>query len=228
MSLRKTFLALGLLLLVGVWGACVDVPSGPVTNISPDFRSQARFVHSIPGGAAGDVKIDGASVGSAAFGTPLGYVNVASGSRSVAFGSAAAQNLSFGSEQQSTMLIYQSSAVGAVSYLNLLEGHKDKNNGKAGVAKVKFVNAAWDCGSVTFRVDSATGTVLSTAAFATAPQYVELAPGTRTVYAIADSGTPKYQSIIAASAYEDGKMYTIVVAGKGATFQAMKMEDRRP
>lgn len=188
MSLRKLFLALGLLLLVGVWGACVDVPNGPGTLINPNYRSQARFVHAVPGGAAGDLKVDGTTIGNIALGSATGYADIASGSRSVVFGAAAAQNLSFGSEQQSTFAIY-SDATGALAYLNLLEGHKDKNNGKAGKAKVKFVNVAQGSANVSFRDGSPTGPDLATGvAFASTPQYTELDPATRTIHAASNGG----------------------------------------
>ncbi len=188
MSLRKLFLTLGLLLLIGVWGACVDVPNGPVTKINPDFRSQARFVHAIPGGAAGDVKVDGATIGNIALGAATGYSDIASGTRSVAFGASAAQNLSFGSEQQSTFVIY-SDPTGATAYLNLIEGHKDKNNGKVGTAKVKFVNVAQGSANVTFREGSLTGAnLVSDAAYASARVYSEVAAGPRAVYAISNGG----------------------------------------
>ena len=188
MSLRQFFLALGLLLLIGVWGACVDVPSGPGTIVNPDFRSQARFVNVRPGSPTGDVSVDGVTIGTIALGAATGYSDIASGTRSVVFGTSPAQNLSFGSGQQSTFAIY-ADAAGAVAYLNLLEGHKDKNNGKAGTAKVKFVNLATGSGNVSFRSDSVNGTDLrSTVAFASAPQYTEVTPGSRALYAISNGG----------------------------------------
>lgn len=188
MSLRQIFLALGLLLLIGVWGACVDVPSGPGTIINPDFRSQARFVHAFPGSPAGDVKVDGATIGNIALGAATGYSDIASGTRSVVFGTFPAQNLSFGSEQQSTFAIY-ADATGALTYLNLLEGDAKKNNGKAGTAKVKFVNLATGSANVSFRSDSVNGADLrATVAFASAPQYTEVTPGSRAIFAISNGG----------------------------------------
>lgn len=186
MSLRQIFLALGLLLLIGVWGACVEIPNATVIN--QDFRSQARFVHARPGSPSGDVKVDGVTIGTIALGAATGYSEIASGTRSVVFGTSPAQNLSFGSEQQSTFAIY-SDATGALAYLNLLEGHINKNNGKAGTAKVKFVNLATGSGNVSFRSDSVNGTDLRAAvAFATAPQYTEVTPGTRAIFAASSGG----------------------------------------
>ena len=228
MSLRKLFLALGLLLLIGVWGACVDIPDSGTGF--PDFRSQVRFVHAVPGGAAGEVKVDGATIGNLTAGAATGYSDVASGSRSVAFGASPAQSVTFGSEQQSSVLVYQADAAGTIAYLNLNEGHKDKNNGIAGVAKVRFVNAAQGVGTVTFRADSATGTALQTGvAFASLAQYANLdstarARAAHAVFAVSDSGSI---ASIGTAAYDTGRMYTLIATGSGATFQIIRLEDRR-
>ena len=185
MDLKKLFLALGLLLLVGVWGACVDVPNGPGTIINPDFHSLARFVHAVPGAAAGDVKVDGATIGNTTFGNATGYADILSGTRSVTFGTEAAQNLSFGSEQQSTFALYRDAA-GALTYINLVEGHTDKNNGKPGKVKVKFVNLAVGSDNITFRQDSpAGGDLRAGVQFANASQYTEIdTPRSRAIYAL--------------------------------------------
>jgi hypothetical protein len=184
MSLKKLFLALGLLLLVGVWGACVDVPSGPGTVINPDFRSMVRFVDAVPGSAATAVTVDGAAVGSAiAYQASTQYVDLPSGTRSMKFGASTAQTVVLGSEQQSTVVFYSDGS----KFVNLIEGHMNKNNADPLNAKVKFVNLAE--GSATnlfFTKDTATtGTNLSgNVGFASASQYSTVAPGTVTPYCV--------------------------------------------
>ncbi|MBI4536150.1 MAG: DUF4397 domain-containing protein, partial [Ignavibacteriae bacterium] len=183
MSLKKLFLPTILLMLAGVVGACVDIPSGPGTNVNPDFRSQVRFIHAIPGGAAGDVVVDGAVVAAGlAFGANTTYYNLAAGSRNIAFGGGGAQTISLGSEQQSTLVIYATATAGGIGYINLIEGHQDKNNGKAGKAKVKFVNVAQGSAeNLTFRSDSVTGpSVSGDVGFGASLQYIEFEPGSYT------------------------------------------------
>ncbi len=188
MSLRKLFLALGLLLLVGVWGACVDIPSGPGTDVTLNFRSLVRFLHAVAGAPAGDVKVDGATVANVSFGNPSAYIDIASGSRQIAFGSAAAQTISFGSEQQSTLVIYGDGSL----LLNLVEGHKDKNNNNDTTAMVRFVNVASGAASnVAFRRDTArllASNTLRNAAYGTANAYQLLTPGSVRLFAVSSGG----------------------------------------
>jgi hypothetical protein len=187
MSLRKLFLALGLLILVGVWGACVEIPNGPGTNIAPDFRSMVRFVHVAPGVAANNVTVDGASVGNIALGNATSYTDLPSGTRAVTFG-ALAQSLSMGSEQQSTFAIYLDGA-GAPAFINLVEGHNDKNNGKVGKIKVKFVNLASGANVVSYRLGSATGAdIVASVPFAGASQYTELDSLNQSIWAVSSGG----------------------------------------
>jgi len=189
MSSKKIFLPLGLLLIGALWNACVDIPSDPSSNINPNFRSMVRFVHAAPGVAAGNVVVDAAVVAS---GLPLGpnttYYDLPAGSRSVAFGGAAALTVSLGSEQQSTVAIYPLGT--GVGFLNLVEGHKDKNNGTPGVARVKFVNVGQGSASnVTFRSDSANGAELAAGVgFANAGAYRDISPGSRAVFGISNGG----------------------------------------
>ena len=187
MRCRKLFLPIGLLLVGLMWGSCVDIPSDPGTNVNPDFRSMVRFVHSVPGGPAGNITVDAASVATGvAFPSATPYLDIASGSRSIAFGATAAQTVTFGSEQQSTVLIY---SIGTgVAYLNLPEGHKDKNNGLANVALVRFVNVAQgSAANISFKQDSVKGADLSAnLAFATVPGYTSVAPGAVPVYAVSN------------------------------------------
>lgn len=220
MNFNKLFLPIGLFLVGMLWSACVDVPDGPETTI-PDFRSQVRFVHAIPGVPAGSVRIDGSSIGSIDYPAATAYTNVASGSRSVAFADSAAQTVVFGSEKQSTVLIY--SNAGLLSYLNLSEGDKDKNNGRAGAAKVRFVNVADGSDDVTFfYADSAHE--LATAAFGVSPDYTVLPPSTFAVSASTASGDTV---ALAPSLFEDGKVYTVVATGSGSGFQLTTFQDRQ-
>ncbi len=200
MSLRKLFLALGLLLLVGVWGACVDIPSGPGTDVALNFRSLVRFLHAVAGAPAGDVKVDGATVANVSFGNPSAYIDIASGSRSVAFGSNAAQTISFASEQQSTLVIY---GPNGSLLLNLNEGYSNKNNAFRNKPNIRFINVATGgAASVVFRRDSArlntqVPNTLKTAGYGSAAAYDTSQPaGSMTVYAISNGG---YKTTIAGS-----------------------------
>ncbi len=192
MSLRKLFLALGLLLLVGVWGACVDIPSGPGTDVTLNFRSLVRFLHAVAGAAAGDVKVDGATVANVSFGTPSAYVDVASGSRQVAFGSNSAQTITFASEHQSTLVIY---GPNGSLLLNLNEGYSNKNNAFRNKPNIRFINVATGgAASVVFRKDSVrlntqVSNNLKTAGYGSAAAYDTSQPaGQMTVFAISSGG----------------------------------------
>jgi len=200
MSLRKLFLALGLLLLVGVWGACVDIPSGPGTDVTLNFRSLVRFLHAVAGGAAGDVKVDGATVANVSFGNPSAYIDIASGSRSVAFGSNPAQTISFTSEHQSTVVIY---GPNGSLLLNLNEGYSNKNNAYRNKPNIRFINVATGgAASVVFRRDSVrlntqVSNTLRTASYGTAAGYDTTQPaGPTAIYAISNGG---YKTTLAGS-----------------------------
>ncbi len=180
MSFQKLFV---LLLLSAVWGACVDVPSGPGTDVNPNFRSLARFVHAISGAAPGALTIDGAAVGNLTFPGSSAYLDVASGSRNLSFAGSAAQTITFLSEEQSTVLIYAPTA-GTIAYLNMNEGRSDRNNGTAGVARIRFANVALGSAPNLSLRDSGADSVLSAnVAFASTPQYREVSPGARTLSA---------------------------------------------
>ncbi len=220
MNFNKLFLPIGLFLVGMLWSACVDVPSGPETSI-PDFRSQVRFIHAMPALTAGNLRIDGASIGSINYAAATAYVNVASGSRSVAFGDSAAQIISFASEKQSSVIIYPNA--GLLTFLQLSEGDVAKNQGRAGAAKVRFINVSDGSDAVTFfYADSAEE--LATAAFGTVPNYTVLPPATFAVSASTASGDTV---ALAASLFEDGKVYTIVATGSGAGFQLTAFQDRQ-
>ncbi|MEK7250620.1 MAG: CHRD domain-containing protein, partial [Bacteroidota bacterium] len=124
-------------------------------------------------------------------GNATGYADIPSGTRSVAIASYAGQNLSFGSEQQSTYVLYRD-PTGAAAYINLIEGHKDKNNALANKIKIKFVNLAQGSADVTFRANSPTGADVKTGvSFASASQYTEfdtLPTPSTAIYAISNGG----------------------------------------
>ena len=185
MRFNKLFLPIGLLAIGVLWGACVDVPDGPGTVTNPDFRSQVRFFHAVPGGAAGNVSVDGSSVGNIGYLASTSYSDIPSGSRSVAFGATSAQSVVLGSEQQSTVLIYSTGGT-ALAYLNLPEGHKDKNNASATSAKIKYVNAAFgSSANIVLRSGSATGTDLAASVpFAGARVYDTLSAGSIAIFAV--------------------------------------------
>ncbi|MBM2839473.1 MAG: hypothetical protein HW412_1, partial [Bacteroidetes bacterium] len=185
MQFNKLYLSISLLLIGAIWVACVDIPSGPGTNVNPNFRSTVRFFHAAQSRAANSITIDGAAAGpSMSYLGNSGYLDVASGSRSLSFGGSTAVTQAFGSEQQSTLVVYEVPAAGGgtdVAYLNLVEGHYKTNNGVAGFAKVKFVNAAnGAAATVAFRKNAATpaSNTIATAAFGAAPQYLQLDPDT--------------------------------------------------
>jgi hypothetical protein len=174
MSLRKLFLTLSLLLLIGLWGACVDIPSGPGTPTSFDFRALVRFVNASPGSAAGTVTVDGSPVGSAiGYQAATPYLDVAAGSRKMKLGGADL-TVALGTEQQSTVVFYANGS----KFVNLIEGHMNKNNADPLKAKIKFVNLAE--GSATNLIFTANGgldsAVVGTAGFEAAPQYTTIDP----------------------------------------------------
>jgi len=182
MRFNKLFLPISLLAIGVLWGACVDVPDGPATNTNPDFHSQVRFFHAMPAGAAGNVIVDGSSLGNIGFLTATPYNDVLAGSRSVAFGTASAETLSIGSEEQSTLFIYSSG--GNLTYLNAVEGHMNKNNGKVGVAKVKFLNLAdGSASNVTFHLDDVSDpdAEVASSGFGAGTNYTEIDAGTSSV-----------------------------------------------
>ncbi|MEK9139210.1 MAG: DUF4397 domain-containing protein, partial [Bacteroidota bacterium] len=196
MQFNKLYLSITLLLIGAIWVGCVDVPSGPATKVNPDFRSMARFVHMAPTKAANSITIDGAPAGpSMSYLGNSGYLNISAGSRKLQFGGSPEVVTAFGSEQQSTLLIYESGA--AVAYLNLVEGDYMKNNAVAGFAKVKFVNVAnGAAGNVAFRKDSVKGqpftisgtNTTNSVAFGAAQQYVQLDPGAKSIFAVSGGG----------------------------------------
>jgi len=180
MRFNKLFLPIGLLAIGVLWGACVDVPSGPATTTNPDFRSQVRFVHAASGIAANNVTIDGPSVGNIGFLAATPYIDVASGSRALGFATLA-QAFQFTSEQQSTILFYNSGAT--LSVMSLLEGHKDKNNGHAGAAKIRLINVAEGSAANVSVYRNVGGAALGTTGFGATPAYTNITPGTFTMYA---------------------------------------------
>jgi hypothetical protein len=187
MRCRQLFLPIGLLFVGLMWGSCVDIPSDPGTNVNPNFRSMVRFIHAVPGGPTGNITVDAASVATGvAFPSATPYLDIASGSRSVAFGSTAAQTVNFASEQQSTALIYSTGT--GVAYLNLPEGHKDKNNGAPGVALVRFVNVAQgSAANISLTRDSVKGAPLSASlGFGKVLGYTSIAPGAIPIYAVSN------------------------------------------
>jgi hypothetical protein len=194
MQFNKLYLSISLLLIGAIWVACVDVPSGPGTNPNPDFRSMARFVNLAPTKPAGSINVDGVATGASMnYLGNTGYLDVAAGSRSLSFGGSAAVTQAFGSEQQSTLVIYEVPGTGTateVAYLNLVEGDYQKNNADPAFAKMKFVNVAnGAAANVIFRKNSATGSTIATSAFGAASQYLRLdADASDTIFALSGGG----------------------------------------
>lgn len=178
-----------IVILVGtsfiLWN-CVDVSEPTIST--QNYRSLVRFVH-VAGDApaSGPVTVDGASVGSIAFGQSTAYLDLPSGSRSLSF-AGTPQNVAFNTDDQATVLVH--SLDGSNRFLYLLEGDKSKNNGIPGVAKVKFVNVAkGSAANISFREGSATGTNLAASVgFVSAPTYSQVTPGSHTIY-VASTGT---------------------------------------
>jgi hypothetical protein len=188
MYVKRLSLPVGLLLFGVLWAACVDVPSDPGTNVNPDYRSLVRFVHAVPGGTSGDIKVDGSVVATLSPGTPTQYLNEPSGVRSVSFAAGTAQTLTLTSEEQSTVLVY--STVTGIGFLNLQEGRWDKNNGVANVAKVHFINVAQGSApNISFHDNTFDGTELSAnVVFASTPPYDSVSAGQHTVVVVSNGG----------------------------------------
>jgi hypothetical protein len=196
MRFNKLYLSISLLLIGAIWVSCVDIPSGPGTNPNPNFRSMARFVNLAPTKPAGSINVDGVPTGSSMnYLGNTGYLDLPAGSRSLSFAGSAAVVLAFGSEQQSTLAIYEvpptpPSTTPVVAFLNLVEGDYGKNNSVAGFARVKFVNVAnGAAANVIFRRNSAAGTTLATTAFGASSQYIQRDPdASDTIFALSSGG----------------------------------------
>lgn len=185
MSFLKPSIVFLFVVVVGSMGSCVDIPDDPGTNVNQDFRSLARFVHADPSGASGALTIDGASAGNLTFPGSIAYRDVASGSRSLSFAAAPAQNVNFESEHQSTVLLYSPSG-GGVGYLYMDEGSITHPYGDTGAPLVRFIHVG--NGSAD-DVDFYSGSIdpsnqVATAGFADAGSHVDtLGAGAQTVVA---------------------------------------------
>jgi len=157
MRFNKLFFTVALLATIAIYYGCVDIPTDPVSNTNPNFRSLARFVHAAPGLAAANVTVDGATLSTAlALGVGTTYMDIASGSRTVGFGSTAS-SVAFSSEHQSTVVIYTEAGSATPSFLNVDEGMSAKNYANPDSAVIKFVNIAQgSAANLTFRLDSVT------------------------------------------------------------------------
>ncbi len=187
MSLHKHILPLSLLLLGLVWFACVDPPTNAPPLPEPP-HTLARFAHvALDAPGAQEIKVDGASKGTIAFGQTTDYLDFGYGNRQVTAG-AISGIVNFLAEQQATVLVY--SAAGTSHYLYLLEADRNHSNAIDTLARVQFVHAALgSAGTITFRSDSSTGADLSTGvAIATAPNYTNMNPGTITIFALSGGG----------------------------------------
>ena len=187
MRFNKLFLAVGLL-TIAFYVGCVDIPTDPVSNTNPNFRSMVRFVHAAPALAAANVTVDGATVSSGlALGTATGYMDIASGSRSVGFGATTAA-VALASEGQSTVVIYTEAGSATPSFVNVDEGMSAKNYSNPDSAVVKFVNfAQGSAANLTFRLDSVTAANSAGAVgFKNSSARIAVKAGSHSVFGISD------------------------------------------
>ena len=187
MRFNKLFLAVGLL-TIAFYVGCVDIPTDPVSNTKPDFKSMVRFVNAVPGQAAANLTVDGSTfITGLAVGADLPYMEVPSGSRTVGFG-AASGTVALASEHQSTVVIYQETAGGPLSFINVDEGLSAKNYSVADSAVMKFVNLAQgSAANLTFRLDSVTaGNTASGVGFKNSSARTGVKPGSHSIFGISD------------------------------------------
>jgi hypothetical protein len=107
---------------------------------------------------------------------------------------------------------------GSVAYLNLVEGHKDKNNANATATKIKYVNvASGSSADIVMRQGSVTGTnLVSSVTFGSAPAHTAQTPGSIAVYAVS---TGSYKATLSGS-QEPTPVPTSATGSAAATLNA--------
>ncbi len=219
MHFNKLYLSITLLLIGAIWVACVDIPTGPGTNVNPDIRSLVRFVNAADSVASGTIVVDDVPGPSINFLSASGYLDEASGTRHFSFAGAPSPAATVGliAEQQSTVVVYKAK-YGPTAFLNLAEGHMSKNNGVAGFAKVRFVNVATaSADNLSFTTGSVTGENQSgSVAFATFRQYVQLTPDTMTFYVV--SPATFIAQISSTTNADSGKVTATATSADGITY----------
>jgi hypothetical protein len=180
----QTFLSLILIVILFIigWG-CVDVPSQG--QLPPDYHALARFINVATDAAPGPVTIDGSLVGSPAFGVATSYIDFPAGGRKAVFASVS-QTVDLRSQSQNSVLVIPLS--NGDRFLVLDEGYNFTNNGKPGVASVRFVNAAQGSApQLTFTDSSLTGAELKSGVGYLAVQpYTDLPPGGHMIYVLSN------------------------------------------
>jgi hypothetical protein len=180
----QTFLSLILIVTLFIigWG-CVDVPSEG--QLPPDYHALARFINVATDAPAGPVTVDGSSVGTLTFGAASSYIDYPAGGRKAVFASVS-QTVDLRSQSQNSVLVIPLS--NGSRFLVLDEGYNFVNNGKPGVASVRFVNVAQGSApELSFADDSATGTTLKDAVgYLAAQQYTDISPGAHTIFVVSN------------------------------------------
>jgi hypothetical protein len=212
---------ISLFLALVVW-SCVDIPSSG--ELPPDYKATVRFINVATDVGAGVVRIDGVAKGSSLSlrdASPY-YSDVAAGGRKLRFGSdTLVQNVRFLSNEQHTVLIVPLS--GTTRFLNLDEGYNFRNNAKAGVAQVRFINAAQGSSSVSFRDSAASGNELAARGYVIDGGYTDVRPGNHNIYAISAGGdTATFNGDFAS-----GRRYTIVATRSGGSLQISRFTERQ-
>ena len=168
-----------------VW-SCVDVNTTNVTT--QDYRSTVRFIDVATDSSASHVlTVDGGSVATLALGDSSVYLSLHSGNRLLNF--VDSQRVNFNTDEQGTVLIH--SKVQGKRFLFLLEGDQKRNNAKAGVASVRFVNAAdSSAATLAFRDVSALGTDLAgSVSYFAASGYTDVTPGPHSLFVVSNEGS---------------------------------------
>lgn len=175
---------------------CVNVDDPAYPKV-PDFRASARFVHvATDAPAAGAVTVDGAVVGTIAFGQATPYMNFPAGTRNIGF-AGITQPVLLNTDFEGTILIHALSRGNRFVYLH--EGPRIGSKNNPDTVLIRFVNAALGSApNISFvKDDSATGASLSSdVAFGSSPSYRRLAPGNYTIFGVSNGS---YLATIAGS-----------------------------
>jgi hypothetical protein len=224
MSVTRRLLPISVVLMSLALVACVDPPSDADSLPEPP-HTLARFAHVAPDAPASPlaVAVDGVAKGSIALGEITDYSDFLFGERTVTVGPLDSV-VNFGAEQQGTVYVY--TAAGAENYLYVIEGDRYVSGGIDTLARVQFLNVSLgETGAMAFHRDSASGEVLAEGvASPGAAPYVNLAPGTYAIVAVTDSGAV---ATLAATTYEANRIYSVVAAGQGSSFQMMRYAIRQ-
>lgn len=225
---HQLVVSLGVILILSVivW-SCVDVNNSNVPG-SINYRSLIRFVN-LAGDApsSGTVTVDGASVGSVAYGGATSYLDLPAGSRTLGYASAT-QLVSFASDGQFTVVVH--SLNGTDRFLRLDEGYSFSTNSvhKPDTTQIRFIHSGIGFApTLLFREDSLTGTTVADAVKLLKNQpYTVLGAGSHTYYAISNGGytatiegsqsvppvtTASSGTATVSLGYDDGISYSVTV-----------------